>query len=1123
MEDFLLVVILIVLFVRWIILSGKFSSMSERIDYLSGNRADPELIRRVFALEAAVQELRGTTRPEPTPAPAPATPPPMAMPAAEPPLVSKIAFCPLCGRVLAEGAVCECRTIETLPEIPRETPPPLPYFTPEPEPELKPASAPPLEEIPVAFTLSAAPAGPSFSERVRESMKGEEWEAIIGGSWLNKLGVFVLVIGIALLLGYKFTQVGPAGRAAIGLGVSFAMLAGGFVMEKRARYKIFARGLLGGGWAALYFTTYAMQAVDAAKVIYDPVLGGLLLLAVATGMIFHSLRYASQTVTGLAYFVAFVTLAITPVTTLSVIALVPLAASLLYVAHRFAWSELALLGLIATYGTCASRGDTDAPIWSAQAVFTTYWLLFEGFDLLRAARRPEYSPWESAIFPLNAIAFGGLTYLKWSSAAPQHLYAVAGGIAAVYLLSTALRALVRPPSSFAPEASTLERAMSGGYEGPISVTAVLSVAAIFLKFHGVTAQLGLLAEAELFFLAGLFFREAYPRQLASALFGGSLGKLVFADIPDGGRTTLANWTVCAWTPVAATTALLLYVNRALRKVDMFFGYAGVAVAALIIGFEASELYLGVSWFILGAVLFAFGWVRRLPDFRIQGYLAAALGIAGTSVHLVNVAMGSAPPIRHPWIALSLTTLISYAGVLCGLRSAADRLDDWERTGLRRVGSWVSTACLLALVWRVAPGNYLGIGWMALTLPLLELGLRRLPEEFRIQSYIVALLGALRVAFFNLIPITNDGPLDKRLMLAGAALIAYLIAARVYSAKKETIPAFESKHVFDLSSATGTLFLLAGIWALLPAVVIGPAWAIVALLLMELGFVLDIPSLRLQAHVTAVASVGRLFFANFTGYGLVGILSHRVLTVVPVVAAHYHEWSRQNAERARLRQWEIPLSRLYLYSAAILAVVLMRFEFGRVLTVTGWAAFAVALLVFGQRWSNVDLRWQSYVLAALAFWRSWSTNFYVPDSFAGVSGRIATGAFVIACFYAAQLLIPRKPGEKTGLEQHARTYYSLLAAVLLSVLLYYEVSGSMLTVAWGIEGIALLIAGFPLNDRVQRLTGLGLFLVCILKLFVYDLRHLETMYRILSFIVLGLMLVSVSWLYTRFRDRIQRYL
>jgi len=41
--------------------------------------------------------------------------------------------------------------------------------------------------------------------------------------------------------------------------------------------------------------------------------------------------------------------------------------------------------------------------------------------------------------------------------------------------------------------------------------------------------------------------------------------------------------------------------------------------------------------------------------------------------------------------------------------------------------------------------------------------------------------------------------------------------------------------------------------------------------------------------------------------------------------------------------------------------------------------------------------------------------------------------------------------------------------------------------------------------------------------VWDLRHLETLPRILSFFVLGLLLVGVSWIYTRFRDRVQRYL
>jgi uncharacterized membrane protein len=63
----------------------------------------------------------------------------------------------------------------------------------------------------------------------------------------------------------------------------------------------------------------------------------------------------------------------------------------------------------------------------------------------------------------------------------------------------------------------------------------------------------------------------------------------------------------------------------------------------------------------------------------------------------------------------------------------------------------------------------------------------------------------------------------------------------------------------------------------------------------------------------------------------------------------------------------------------------------------------------------------------------------------------------------------------------------------------------------------------LRDRFQRLSGLFLLLVCVLKLFLYDLRQLETINRILSFIALGAILVGVSFIYTRFKDRLKQYL
>lgn len=85
------------------------------------------------------------------------------------------------------------------------------------------------------------------------------------------------------------------------------------------------------------------------------------------------------------------------------------------------------------------------------------------------------------------------------------------------------------------------------------------------------------------------------------------------------------------------------------------------------------------------------------------------------------------------------------------------------------------------------------------------------------------------------------------------------------------------------------------------------------------------------------------------------------------------------------------------------------------------------------------------------------------------------------------------------------------------------SGELLTVSWGVQGLLLLGFGFALHERVLRLQGLGLLLTCILKLFLYDLRNLETVYRILSFVVLGLILLGVSWIYSRFRESVLRLL
>jgi hypothetical protein len=175
----------------------------------------------------------------------------------------------------------------------------------------------------------------------------------------------------------------------------------------------------------------------------------------------------------------------------------------------------------------------------------------------------------------------------------------------------------------------------------------------------------------------------------------------------------------------------------------------------------------------------------------------------------------------------------------------------------------------------------------------------------------------------------------------------------------------------------------------------------------------------------------------------------------------------------------------------------------------WIAVTLVMLEHASRLASVAFRFSGIGVAVLAF---------VGTMFrADRPGEIWISCAVVAGFYVGQWMMKRGHVE---LEQ---MLFSILGSLLLAIVLFGKVSGGLLTVAWGLQGVALLAAGFPLNERVLRLQGLVLLLFCILKLFLFDLRNLETVYRILSFVALGVILLAVSWVYTRYREHLKRLL
>lgn len=76
----------------------------------------------------------------------------------------------------------------------------------------------------------------------------------------------------------------------------------------------------------------------------------------------------------------------------------------------------------------------------------------------------------------------------------------------------------------------------------------------------------------------------------------------------------------------------------------------------------------------------------------------------------------------------------------------------------------------------------------------------------------------------------------------------------------------------------------------------------------------------------------------------------------------------------------------------------------------------------------------------------------------------------------------------------------------------------LSVIWGLYASGLLIAGRLRRLLLLRVMGLALLSLTILKVFIWDVSSLDRVYRIISFIMLGAILLVVSYFYQRSQQK-----
>lgn len=224
--------------------------------------------------------------------------------------------------------------------------------------------------------------------------------------------------------------------------------------------------------------------------------------------------------------------------------------------------------------------------------------------------------------------------------------------------------------------------------------------------------------------------------------------------------------------------------------------------------------------------------------------------------------------------------------------------------------------------------------------------------------------------------------------------------------------------------------------------------------------------------------------------------------------------------------ESPLARLLFAGLALTFVTLaipIRLD-GKWITLS-FAVEGAILIWTGFRSLTPYLRGAGYLLLAIAAIRV--PLFPLHADLFLFNERFGMYVLLIACFGVVLYSAKEYASSISEEEQKALSIFAVainiyaLAALSLELWDYFAHAGSpglaqhlALSLLWMGYAAALILLGQREQSSLLRWQALVLFGIAVTKVFLYDSSYLDRFYRIASFVVLGLILVVVSFLYQR---------
>lgn len=368
--EFLVLVIGVILLILVSTLLSRVGEMQEKVDHLKRDLSNVSALVRASATRERFEKLRDSSE------------------ATE-------------KQEDAAVAVEEGRPTETVPKAPVDKP--VPESVDELPPVYEGAAPPPLPPKQAFAKPVTSPAAspvatsePGKLESAAKEVLGKIWNWIVVGeehrpanvtmefavatTWLLRLGVLILVIGIGFFLKYSIDQ----GRVAIASVVATGLLVVGLRLFN-GRYGLLGQGLAGAGISSLYLSFFA--AYQEGLVGPLPTYGLMVLVTLVAGVI--ALRFNSLLVAVLGILGGYLTPMMIETSSPSVVMLFAylllLGVGVFFMARKKEWRLLHYLSFICTYSlvwTATEKGFAAERFWEFIPFLLAFFVLFSTVTFL---------------------------------------------------------------------------------------------------------------------------------------------------------------------------------------------------------------------------------------------------------------------------------------------------------------------------------------------------------------------------------------------------------------------------------------------------------------------------------------------------------------------------------------------------------------------------------------------------------------------------------------------------------------------------------------------------------------------------------------------------------------------